>query len=194
MEIDQAGTTDQTDNQANSEAMMQEYDNLVVERQKAQGGSVTKNDFEMISIIGKGSYGKVSLVKKKDTGQLYALKVLKKSEIVRRNQVEHTMTERRILEKIRHPFVTKMDYAFQSDSKLFFVLEYCPGGELFFYLSQIGRFKEDAARFYASNILLALHHLHSQNILYRDLKPENVLVAEDGYVKVADFGLSKENI
>ena len=97
MEIDQAGTTDQNDNQANSEAMMQEYDNLVVERQKAQGGSVTKNDFEMISIIGKGSYGKVSLVKKKDTGQLYALKVLKKSEIVRRNQVEHTMTERRIL-------------------------------------------------------------------------------------------------
>jgi protein-serine/threonine kinase len=87
-----------------------------------------------------------------------------------------------------------MDYAFQSDSKLFFVLEYCPGGELFFYLSQIGRFKEDAARFYASNILLALHHLHSQNILYRDLKPENVLVSHDGYVKIADFGLSKENI
>lgn len=87
-----------------------------------------------------------------------------------------------------------MDYAFQSDSKLFFVLEYCPGGELFFYLSQIGRFKEDAARFYASNILLALHHLHSQNILYRDLKPENVLVSRDGYVKIADFGLSKENI
>jgi protein-serine/threonine kinase len=104
------------------------------------------------------------------------------------------MTERRILENIRHPFIVKMDYAFQSDSKLFFVLEYCPGGELFFYLSQIGRFKEDAARFYASNILLALHHLHSQNILYRDLKPENVLVSHDGYVKIADFGLSKENI
>lgn len=115
----------------------------------------------MISVIGKGSYGKVMLVKKRDTGQLYALKVLKKAEIVRRNQVEHTMTERRILENIRHPFIVKMDYAFQSDSKLFFVLEYCPGGELFFYLSQIGRFKEDAARFYASNILLALHHLHA---------------------------------
>ena len=85
MEIDQAGTTDQTDNQANSEAMKQEYINLVVERQKSEGGSVNKNDFEMISIIGKGSYGKVSLVKKRDTGQLYALKVLKKSEIVRRN-------------------------------------------------------------------------------------------------------------
>ena len=74
------------------------------------------------------------------------------------------------------------------------MLEYCPGGELFFYLSQIGRFKEDAARFYASNILLALHHLHSQHILYRDLKPENVLVDKEGYVKIADFGLSKENV
>ena len=148
----------------------------------------------MISVLGKGSYGKVMLVRKKDNGQLYALKVLKKAEIVRRNQVEHTMTERRILENVRHPFIVKMDYAFQSDSKLFFVLEYCPGGELFFYLSQIGRFKEDAARFYASNILLALHHLHSQHILYRDLKPENVLVDKEGYVKIADFGLSKENV
>lgn len=171
----------------------QDYDDIINENQKS-AGTVSKKDFEMISVIGKGSYGKVMLVKKIDTGQLYALKVLKKAEIIRRNQVEHTMTERRILENIRHPFVVKMDYAFQSDSKLFFVLEYCPGGELFFYLSQIGRFKEDAARFYASNILLALHHLHSQNILYRDLKPENVLVAGDGYVKVADFGLSKENI
>ena len=77
---------------------------------------------------------------------------------------------------------------------MFFVLEYCPGGELFFYISQIGRFKEDAARFYASNILLALKHLHSEDILYSDLKPENVLVSIDGYVKIADFGLSKENI
>jgi serine/threonine protein kinase len=87
-----------------------------------------------------------------------------------------------------------MDYAFQSENKLFFALEYCPGGELFFYLSQIGRFKQDAARFYAANILLALEHLHSKNILYRDLKPENVLVGSDGYVRLTDFGLSKENI
>jgi serine/threonine protein kinase len=76
------------------------------------GNNISKKDFEMISVIGKGSYGKVMLVKKRDTGQLYALKVLKKAEIVRRNQVEHTMTERRILENIRHPFIVKMDYAF----------------------------------------------------------------------------------
>ena len=109
--------------------------NKVINQQQTKSGNVTKKDFEMISVIGKGSYGKVMLVRKKDNGMLYALKVLKKAELVKRNQVEHTMTERRILENIRHPFVVKMDFAFQSDSKLFFVLEYCPGGELFFYLS-----------------------------------------------------------
>lgn len=95
---------------------------------------------------------------------------------------------------MNHPLIVKMDYAFQSENKLFFALEYCPGGELFFYLSQIGRFKQDAARFYAANILLALEHLHKKDILYRDLKPENVLVGSDGYIRLTDFGLSKENI
>lgn len=108
------------------------------------------------------------LVKKKDTGKRYALKILKKEEIIRRNQYEHTMAERRILESVNDPFIVKMDFAFQSENKLFFCLEYCPGGELFFYLSQIGRFKQDAARFYAANILLALKKLHSMNILYRE--------------------------
>lgn len=148
----------------------------------------------MLSVVGKGSYGKVLLVKKTDTKELYAMKVLKMKEIVRRGQVEHTKTERRILEAVNHPFIVKMNYAFKSETKLFFVLDYCPGGELFFYLSKIGRFKEDAARFYASNILLALEELHKMNILYRDLKPENVLVGFDGYVKLTDFGLSKENV
>jgi serine/threonine protein kinase len=106
-----------------------------VEDQQKKIGTITKKDFQMLSVIGKGSYGKVLLVKKADSGELYALKVLKKTEILKRNQVEHTMTERRILGSVRHPFIVKMDYAFQSEQKLFFVLEYCPGGELFFYLS-----------------------------------------------------------
>ena len=89
-----------------------EYQKVVDTQQQKQGSNITKNDFETISVIGKGSYGKVTLVKKKDTGMLYALKALKKAEIIRRNQVEHTMTERRILENVRHPFIIKMDYAF----------------------------------------------------------------------------------
>lgn len=89
-----------------------------------------------------------------------------------------------------HPFIIKLRYAFQTQEKLFYILDYCPGGELFFYLQQIGRFKESAVKFYAANILLAFNHLHSKNVLYRDLKPENVLVDEDGYLKITDFGLS----
>lgn len=128
----------------------------MVEENQQQTGTVSKKDFDMISVLGKGSYGKVLLVSKKSNGNLYAMKILKKSEIIKRNQYEHTMTERRILERVKHPFITQMYYAFQSETKLFFCLEYCPGGELFFYLNQIGRFKEDATRFYACNILLAL--------------------------------------
>lgn len=165
-----------------------------MEQSQNKKGKVSKEDFATYSLLGEGSYGKVVLVKKKDTGKQYAMKILKKKMVEQRNQVEHTMSERRILEAINHPFIVKMDYAFQSASKLFFVIDYCPGGELFFYLSQIGRFKEEAAKFYAANILLGLEYLHSKNIIYRDLKPENVLVDADGYVKITDFGLSKENI
>ena len=87
-----------------------------------------------------------------------------------------------------------MDYAFQSNSKLFFLLEYCPGGELFFHLSRAGRFDDDRTRFYTACILLAIEHLHKHDIVYRDLKPENILIDKNGYAKITDFGLSKENI
>lgn len=104
------------------------------------------------------------------------------------------MTERHVLGTMKNDFIVKMHYAFQNKNKLFFVIDYCPGGELFFYLSNLGRFKEDTTRFYASNILLAIEHLHFQKVLYRDLKPENVLMGKDGYVKITDFGLSKEGV
>lgn len=104
------------------------------------------------------------------------------------------MTERKILERIDHPFIVKMNFAFQSTKQLFLVLDYCPGGELFFYIQKIGRFKESSAKFYAANILLALECLHENGIVYRDLKPENILIDSDGFAKLTDFGLSKENI
>lgn len=108
--------------------------------------------------------------------------------------MENTLTERNILEKINSPFLIKMVYAFQSETDLYYILEYCPGGELFFYLQKIGRFKETAAKFYAANILLALRDLHNYKIVYRDLKPENVLLDSEGYLKITDFGLSRENV
>lgn len=129
---------------------------------------MSKDDFAIIQVIGTGSYGKVLLVRKKTSGTLYAMKVLKKKQLRKQKQVRNTMTERKILEKISHPFIVRMNYAFQNEKRLFFVLDYCPGGELFFYISQIGRFKETSARFYAANILLALECLHQNGVIYRE--------------------------
>jgi RAC serine/threonine-protein kinase len=105
------------------------------------------------------------------TGQIYALKVLRKDNIIKRNQVEHTKTERSVLGYVRHPFIVGMNMAFQSKDKLYFVLDYCAGGELFFHLGKIGKFPEPRACFYAAEIILAISYVHSLDIIYRDLKP-----------------------
>jgi len=153
------------------------------------------DDFVLMKVIGKGSYGKVMLVRtRKGDGKVYAMKMLQKENVVKRNQVEHTKTERQVLEAVSHPFVVCLHYAFQTPKKLYFVLEYCPGGELFFHLSRAGRFSEGRCRFYSCEILLALTYLHSLNIIYRDLKPENILLDAQGHLKITDFGLSKEGI
>lgn len=154
----------------------------------------TLDDFQLVKVLGKGSYGKVMLVKHANTGQTYAMKMLRKENVLKRNQVEHTKSERNVLERVTHPFIVNLEYAFQTPKKLYFVLEYCAGGELFFHLSRAGRFSEGRCRFYTSELLLAIGHLHALDIIYRDLKPENVLLDTDGHVKLTDFGLSKEGI
>jgi serine/threonine protein kinase len=155
---------------------------------------VSKDDFTLIRVIGKGSFAKVLLVRKKDTGELFAMKVLSKPNVVKRKQVEHTRTERVVLGVIDHPFIARMHYAFQTDSKLYFILEYCPGGEVFFHLSRQRTFPESTARVFAAELVLALHYLHGLGIAYRDLKPENVLLDVDGHVKLTDFGLAKNGV
>lgn len=157
--------------------------------------TVNKNSFYTISVIGQGSYAKVILVKKKDTGQYYAMKVLKKQNISKKKQEQHVRTERDILvNHTDHPFLVRLFYSFQTESKLYFIMEYCPGGEMFNLLSKQKKFSEDQARFYACQLVLALEHLHNHNVIYRDMKPENVLINYDGYIKLADFGLSKMDI
>jgi len=157
-----------------------------------------KEDFTMLRVIGKGSFAKVILVKKKDTGVLYAMKVLTKGAVVKRKQVEHTKTERRVLETVghlhNHPYISEMHFAFQTDSKLYLVLHYCAGGELFHHLQRMKRIPERWARLYAAELVLALSHLHSHGVAYRDLKPENVLLDEGGHIKICDFGLSKDGV
>lgn len=152
------------------------------------------DSFKMIKVVGKGSFGKVFLVREHKTEEMFALKVLRKDNIIKRNQVEHTKTERNVLGYVNHPFIVGLKMAFQSMNKLFFVLDYCAGGELFFHLSKVGKFSELRAAFYAAEIVLALEYIHELDIVYRDLKPENVLLDARGHVRLTDFGLSKEGI
>jgi len=153
--------------------------------------------FTSMRVLGKGSFGKVVLVQKrtgKERGGLFAMKILRKTHLVKRRQIERTKTERKVLALVDHPFIMKLHFAFQSEDKLYLVLDYCPGGELFFHLSRYRRFPERVARFFSAELLLALGHLHKKGIIYRDLKPENVLLDADGHVKLGDFGLAKDRI
>jgi len=145
-----------------------------------------------MQVIGRGSFGKVMQVRMKATGKIYAMKILKKQAIVDRNQVEHTKAERAILEEIDHPFLMKLHYAFQTKTKLYFIMDMISGGELFNQLKKERRFSEVRSRFYCAEIVLGLEHLHSKNIIYRDLKPENILLDNRGHVVLTDFGLSKK--
>ncbi|ORX97196.1 kinase-like protein [Basidiobolus meristosporus CBS 931.73] len=153
---------------------------------------VGPEDFEPLKVIGRGAYGKVLLVKQKATGRYFAMKVLKKASIVvHTKNTEYTKTERTILEEVSHPFIVKLFYAFQTDSKLYLILDYVAGGELFTHMAYERMFDEDVARFFAAELVLALEHLHELGIIYRDLKPENCLLDNEGHIVLTDFGLSK---
>eukprot|EP00010_Vexillifera_abyssalis_P006942 CAMPEP_0201550296 /NCGR_PEP_ID=MMETSP0173_2-20130828/6675_1 /ASSEMBLY_ACC=CAM_ASM_000268 /TAXON_ID=218659 /ORGANISM="Vexillifera sp., Strain DIVA3 564/2" /LENGTH=393 /DNA_ID=CAMNT_0047960229 /DNA_START=259 /DNA_END=1440 /DNA_ORIENTATION=+ len=156
------------------------------------GQKVNKDDFELLTVIGKGSFGKVMQVRKKDDGKIYAMKVLRKEAIIARKQVAHTKAEKSILQKIQHPFIVNLNFAFQTEDKLYMILDYINGGELFFHLKKEGKFSEERVRLYTAEIILALSHLHSFDIVYRDLKPENILIDCEGHICITDFGLSKE--
>nr|QCW06540.1 serine/threonine kinase AKT [Pinctada imbricata] len=155
---------------------------------------VTLEDFEFLKVLGKGTFGKVILCKEKATNHLYAIKILKKQVIVAKDEVAHTLTENRVLQTTRHPFLTQLKYSFQTPDRLCFVMEYVNGGELFFHLSRERIFSEDRTRFYGAEIISALGYLHENNIVYRDLKLENLLLDKDGHIKIADFGLCKEEM
>lgn len=157
---------------------------------------LTITDFDLLKVLGKGSFGKVMLVKKKDdpSGELYAMKTLRKAALVKRNQLAHTSTERTILQLINNPFLVHLVYAFQTPDKLYMVLDYMAGGELFFWLKNAKKFSETRSRLYTAEITSALDALHSADIVYRDLKPENILLDSAGHLKLTDFGLAKGGV
>uniref|UniRef100_A0A7N4PEB0 non-specific serine/threonine protein kinase n=1 Tax=Sarcophilus harrisii TaxID=9305 RepID=A0A7N4PEB0_SARHA len=143
----------------------------------------TMNDFDYLKLLGKGTFGKVILVREKATGRYYAMKILRKEVIIAKDEVAHTVTESRVLQNTRHPFLTALKYAFQTNDRLCFVMEYANGGELFFHLSRERVFTEDRARFYGAEIVSALEYLHSRDVVYRDIK----VLEDNDYGRAVDW-------
>lgn len=153
----------------------------------------TVDDFEQLKILGVGSYGSVHLVKDKHTGQYFAKKTIKKARLsVNKTLLKNQMNERDILASISHPAIVKLFYAFHDLENMDLILEFIPGGELFYYLADVRRFNENDTAFYMAEISQALHHLHSIGVVYRDLKPENCLLDKKGHLVLTDFGLSSQ--
>lgn len=163
----------------------------------SEAGSVRNriDDFEVIRVVGVGGSGRVLQARHKPTGVMRAVKVMSKARLFQQEQrLQRVITEKRILARLEHPFVVSLHWAFQTSTHLFLVLDFCGGGELFFHMLQRGRFDEPDGKFYFCEILLGLEYLHSQQVLYRDLKPENCLLDNHGHIRLTDFGLSKDTL
>mmetsp|Transcript_22272 Transcript_22272/g.63288 ORF Transcript_22272/g.63288 Transcript_22272/m.63288 type:complete len:330 (+) Transcript_22272:102-1091(+) len=155
------------------------------------GKPVSYADFTVGKTLGTGAFGRVKFVTHKGNSNFYALKTLKKAEIMKMKQVDHIVSEKAILQSLSHPFIVNMYAAFHDQRYIYMLLEYIVGGEFFTHLRKEGRFSNDAAVFYAAQIAAIFEYCHGKNIVYRDLKPENILVNKDGYIKLTDFGFAK---
>ena len=163
---------------------------------KKRSKKVAVDDFEMMRVLGKGCAGKVLLVRHKPTSDLFALKAITKRHVLAHQELQHTLTEQAVLKRMaaegKDPFVVKLWWSFHDREHLFLVMDFHPGGDLATQLARWGRLGRDRARFYAAEIVEGVEGLHKNGVIYRDLKPENVLIGSDGHIVLTDFGLSKE--
>ena len=161
------------------------------ENSRLSSNEINFEDFLRIRTLGQGAFGRVILVKKKNTQKPFAMKVMSKEYIIKLKQVEQTILERRILSSISFPFLISMTNSFKDNGNLFILFEFEIGGDLFTHMAKKGMLNESQAKFYISQIVLGIDYLHALDILHRDIKPENILISSDGYIKLTDFGLSK---
>lgn len=168
---------------------------LKIDFKPSRNDPLTIEVFDLLKVIGKGSFGKVMQVRKKDTQRIYALKTIRKAHIAQRpGEITHILAERTVLALVNNPFIVPLKFSFQTPDKLYLVMSFINGGELFYHLQREGKFDQDRSRFYAAELLCALEHLHGFNVVYRDLKPENILLDYTGHIALCDFGLCKLNM
>ncbi|OMJ90296.1 hypothetical protein SteCoe_7315 [Stentor coeruleus] len=179
---------------ANGPSLSESQKLLALRAKATKPTQVSPKQFSVLQPLGKGSFGEVYLVRNKCTGMLYAMKVLDKEKIISKNLTIYAQTERNVLSQINHPFMVSLHFAFQSNEKLFLILDYCPGGDLARHLSIEKKFPECRAKVYLCEIILALEELHKRDIIFRDLKPDNIVLDIDGHAILTDFGLSKEGV
>lgn len=173
-----------------SNSVQEEYSSG--EEKEDEDDELNIDDFQLMKTVGTGTFGRVLLCRNKYTSAYGAMKILALADVIRLKQVEHVKNEKKILEEIRHPFIVNMLWCSKDNTSIYMLFEYVCGGELFSYLRNAGRFSASTANFYAAEIVTALDYLHIRNIVYRDLKPENLLLDKNGHVKITDFGFAKK--
>jgi len=178
------------DSQENNASNRSEDDDVLF----PSSSKVNLNDFVLLKVVGKGGYGKVYQARKKETGEIFAIKALRKDFLIRTNNVEYTKTEKDILRNVRHPFIVQLYYAFQNECKVYLVMDFVNGGQILFHLREQAMFSEQLVRFYSAQVILAVEHLHLLDVIHRDLKPENILINQTGYIALTDFGFAKEEM
>lgn len=154
--------------------------------------NVSLDDFDLMKVLGTGSFGRVVLCQHRGTETLYAVKVMEKANIVKTKQLQHTISEIRFLDAIKNPFIVNMDYYFKNNVYVFLVMPFVNGGEMFYHLRKKKKFDEALCKFYAAQVILAFEYLHYLGMVYRDLKPENILIDNKGYLKITDLGFCKK--
>ncbi|KAL2545040.1 AGC kinase family protein [Forsythia ovata] len=183
---------------ASSDVPKEEQINLIkdLERKETEFMRLRRNkicvdDFELLTIIGRGAYGEVRLCREKKSGNIYAMKKLKKSEMLSRGQVEHVRAERNLLAEVASHFIVKLYYSFQDAEHLYLIMEYLPGGDMMTLLMREDTLSESVAKFYIAQSVLAIESIHKHNYIHRDIKPDNLLLDKNGHMKLSDFGLCK---
>ncbi|ODH46091.1 AGC/PKA protein kinase [Paracoccidioides brasiliensis] len=182
----------QQQHQQQQQQQQQQVQQSVPSVSRQTKGKYSLDDFTLQRTLGTGSFGRVHLVQSRHNQRFYAIKVLKKAQVVKMKQVEHTNDERRMLQRVKHPFLITLWGTFQDVKNLYMVMDFVEGGELFSLLRKSQRFPNPVAKFYAAEVTLALEYLHDHHIIYRDLKPENLLLDRYGHLKITDFGFAKE--